>query len=187
MLHLIPVEGNGPVRGVIANGRGNGEALWQLGIDADLTNPLGGELSGDALKKNCYFNSRVVIENFPLFRVIKGQGAEDLVTGTVTASGTIENPYLSLELARLSMKAGGNKLKASGTLAFVEGAFSIPGMSVDWGSISARNRPRFFIALRSFIIWIVKACHHFRPYYHKNAVGTRLPIASIAAPAGFSP
>ncbi len=117
----------------------NAATLEKLGIDADLTNPLGGELSGDALKKNCYFNSRVVIENFPLFRVIKGQGAEDLVTGTVTASGTIENPYLSLELARLSMKAGGNKLKASGTLAFVEGAFSIPGMSVDWGSISARN------------------------------------------------
>ncbi|MBO4385494.1 MAG: translocation/assembly module TamB domain-containing protein [Treponema sp.] len=117
----------------------NPVTLEKLSVDADLTNPLGGELSGDSLKKNCYFNSRVVIENFPLFRVIKGQGAEDLVTGTVTASGTIENPYVSLELARLSMHTGGNKLNASGTLAFVEGAFTIPGMSVDWGSISARN------------------------------------------------
>jgi len=117
----------------------NSGTAEKISIEADMTNPLGGELSGSALKSNCYFNSRVLIEKFPLYRVMKGQGTGDVVSGTVTASGTIENPYVSLELSRLSMKAGGGQLNASGTLAFVEGALTVPGMSVDWGSIKARN------------------------------------------------
>ncbi|MBP5696350.1 MAG: hypothetical protein J6X11_06870, partial [Treponema sp.] len=111
----------------------------KLTLDAELTNPLGGELSGSALKSNCYFNSRVLIENFPLYRVMKGQGNGNVVTGTVTASGTLENPYVALELTKLSMRVGGNQLNAYGSAAFVEGALTVPAMSVNWGNIKASN------------------------------------------------
>ena len=42
MLYCSGMEGNGPVRGVVAHRRGNMEALWQFGINAHLVGGIHG-------------------------------------------------------------------------------------------------------------------------------------------------
>lgn len=109
----------------------------KISLEGQFTNPLKTPLSGDHLKNDCYFTATADILAFPLYRIISGQNMKNFLSGTVSASGTLENPYISMNLKEFSMLAGGNNVHASGNINFMEGNVSIPSMSADWGPVKA--------------------------------------------------
>lgn len=105
-------------------------------LQADATNPLRYPLSAEHIKKDFYFSAQARIISFALGRFFNGQRAEDTLTAFATASGTLENPYLSLSLESLSMRLGGAPFFASGNASVLENAITIPDFSARWKNVS---------------------------------------------------
>ena len=108
-------------------------------IDGTFSNPLQKKLSKETLFKDCYFNAITQIKNFPLIRMIPKQYADDTFNGTVIASGTLENPYVSVTVDSLSAQYGTKPVIVNGKAELIEGAVSVPDFKLSWGNFKLRD------------------------------------------------
>ena len=108
-------------------------------IEGNLTNPLAEDFSFDNLKSDYYFTAQASVADFPLNRFLPTQKANNTLSFKISSNGTLENPYLTLELEDFSMLLAGSNLTAKATLAFVEGSVTLPYMSAEWGNFKIDN------------------------------------------------
>ena len=104
-------------------------------VAGDFTNPLHAPLSKDTLLKDCYFSILSDIRGFPLMRFVKNQYADDTFNGSIIASGTIENPYVSVNLENFSAQVGTKPVIINGTAELLEGDLFIPDLDISWGNM----------------------------------------------------
>ncbi len=104
-------------------------------FEGTFSNPMGKTLSKETLMKDCYFNAVTQIRNFPLIRCIPRQYADDTFNGTVLASGTAENPYVSVNIDSLSAQYGTKPVIVKGKAELIEGNVSVPDFKLSWGNI----------------------------------------------------
>ncbi len=104
-------------------------------IAGDFTNPLRAPLTKDTLLKDCYFSILSDIRGFPLMRLIPNQYADDTFNGSIIASGTIENPYVSAKLENFSVQVGTKPVIINGTAELLEGDLYIPDLDIIWGNM----------------------------------------------------
>ncbi|MBO4403926.1 MAG: hypothetical protein J5780_01170, partial [Treponema sp.] len=105
----------------------------------NLTNPLGGEISMQTLKSECFFSAEADVVSFPLRRFFSNQPADETMTASLTASGTFENPYINLALQNFSMQVAGTPLFIKGNAAIMEGKLSVPEFSLNWNHMQVSD------------------------------------------------
>ncbi|MBQ9495737.1 MAG: translocation/assembly module TamB domain-containing protein [Treponema sp.] len=108
-------------------------------IVADVTNPDSMPLSIDMLKRNMYFDAQFGINNFNLNRFISEQSENNVLTASVTATGTYENPYVSLSIDEADMMIAGGQLALAGSTTLEGRDFRIDIMNVDYGSLDVND------------------------------------------------
>lgn len=107
----------------------------KITLAGDFTNPLRAPLSRDTLLKDCYFSILSDIRGFPLMRFIPNQYADDTFNGSIIASGTIENPYVSVKLENFSVQVGTKPVIINGNAELLEGDLFIPDLDISWGNM----------------------------------------------------
>lgn len=106
-----------------------------ISIAGDFTNPLHAKLTKETLLHDCYFSLMSDIRAFPLMRLIPGQYADDTFNGSIVASGTIENPYVSVKLENFSVQLGTKPVIVNGIAELLEGDLFIPDLDIVWGGM----------------------------------------------------
>ncbi len=104
----------------------------RIHLQGNLTNPLGAPLDSEHIMSDFYFSAQADIVSFPLDRFLKDQHADDTLTASISANGTIENPYVTVDISSFSMELAGYPVIAHGNLAFVEGNLTIPSFDAHW-------------------------------------------------------
>ncbi len=106
-----------------------------ISLEGSFNNPSLGKLTKEHLLSDCYFTVQANIKDFPLMRVLPDQYADDTFNGFVVASGTLENPYVSMDISNFSVQYGIRPVIAQGQAEIIEGAVNIPDFDVTWGNI----------------------------------------------------
>lgn len=88
-------------------------------VSAEFSNPGREALSGEFVRHSLYMTVQAVIQNFDLNRFTTETNPANLVTATVIASGTLDNPYVGLNVDSLGFRKGGKIITGSGS-AYVE-------------------------------------------------------------------
>ncbi|MCR5763501.1 MAG: translocation/assembly module TamB [Treponema sp.] len=104
-------------------------------LDGTFSNPLKKTLSKNTIMKDCYFNAVTQIKNLPLIRFVPKQYADDTFNGTILASGTVENPYISINIDSLSAQYGTKPVIVKGKAELIEGNVSVPDFKLSWGNV----------------------------------------------------
>lgn len=90
-----------------------------VSISVDVSNPMRDSFSGDFVKHSMYVNSQAVLKNFDLNRFTSEVNEKNALTATVIATGTIDNPYIGINVDSLGFTKGGKSVSAAGS-AYVE-------------------------------------------------------------------
>jgi hypothetical protein len=112
----------------------NPVASEKIAISADVTNPDDTILNGDTIRNNLYFNAQLVCTDFGLNRFVSEQSDNNALTAAVTATGTINNPYIALNVDSASMMIGGSQCLAGGNASIVEKKLVVDSMHVKYGT-----------------------------------------------------
>ncbi|MCR5620770.1 MAG: translocation/assembly module TamB domain-containing protein, partial [Treponema sp.] len=104
-------------------------------LAGDFSNPLRAKLTKETLLHDCYFSILSDIRGFPLMRFIPNQYADDTFNGSIIASGTVENPYVSAKLENFSIQLGTKPVIVNGMAELLEGDLFIPDLDIVWGGM----------------------------------------------------
>lgn len=104
----------------------------KIAISAEVTNPDGMPLGADAIMNSFYFNAETDISQFPIGRVLSRQHSDDTLSGSIVATGTLADLFMTVSLDSLSMQLQGYPLLVSGQADFVHGKIEIPNFNAVW-------------------------------------------------------
>ena len=116
---------------------GNEVTEEKVFISATLDNPEGHGF--DTILSDWIFTADVDIGSFPMARFMKKQNQENSFTGRIHADGTLGDPFISFDLANLSLNLGDKPLNVSGKAKFEDGRIDIPEFKADWMPIKFDN------------------------------------------------
>ena len=111
----------------------------QVSLSANFTNPLHAELSQEHLMNDCYFTLQSDIKSFQVSRFISGQIQDDTLSGQISASGTFNNPFISVNLSGFSIQFNGAPLVAKGNIVMEDGNVEITSMDMEWSGMKISN------------------------------------------------
>lgn len=111
----------------------------QVSLSANFTNPLHSELSNEHLMNDCYFTVQSDVKSFQISRFISGQMQDDTLSGQIAASGTFNNPYVSVNLSGFSIQFNGAPLVAKGNIVMEDGNVEITSMDMEWSGMKISN------------------------------------------------
>ncbi|MBO5137358.1 MAG: hypothetical protein J6B81_02545 [Spirochaetaceae bacterium] len=90
-------------------------------VSATLSNPENQSFSVASLMKDFYFSAQVMISDFPMSRVLPLQSEINVCSAMVSAMGTMENPYVALQIEPSSMSFGGVPFSFKGSALLDDG------------------------------------------------------------------
>lgn len=103
-----------------------------LEITADFTNPSGLPFSMQTLRDDFYFSAFANVKNFPVGRFLPSQFSDNILTADAVASGTLNNPLVSLSLHQLNAQFHGYPLLVSGSLVLDDNSISVSDLNASW-------------------------------------------------------
>ena len=106
---------------------------------AEISNPDGAPFSIEMLKKNLYFNAEILCHNIDLNRFTVEQSENNRMTASVTATGTLENPYMTLSVDDADVMFAGILLSAKGSATLEERNLSVNSMHLSYGRLLVDN------------------------------------------------
>ncbi|QTQ13702.1 hypothetical protein HRQ91_04090 [Treponema parvum] len=101
-------------------------------FSADITNPLRRSFSFEALKKDCFFSAQFNVKNFPAYRLFENQGQTDTVSFLLSGSGTLENPYVQLDIGTSSVSLLGSPVLFNGKAVLEDKNFTLSDADINW-------------------------------------------------------
>ncbi|AEE17008.1 translocation/assembly module TamB domain-containing protein [Treponema brennaborense] len=102
-------------------------------VNATLSNPEHKPFSAASVLSDFYFSSQISVSSFPMARVRKLQSAADVCSGTIVAMGSLENPFVSVQVDTSSVSVGGVPVVFSGGARLDDGTFFIDSANVSYG------------------------------------------------------
>jgi hypothetical protein len=103
---------------------------WKL--SGSVTNPDRVPFSVANIKKNMYFSGQAEIKDFPSSRLFSGQADSDSLSAVLAINGTLENPYLSLNVTRSSVSVLGSPMVFSGNVMLEDNLLHVSDTSLQW-------------------------------------------------------
>ena len=108
-------------------------------IDGSISNPDRVALTAENLFKNIYLNLQMQLNNFGLNRFLAQKNDNNLVSGMLFASGTIEHPYVALSVESLSMLMAADMFKADGNIILEDRNLTLTDINVDFDYMKINN------------------------------------------------
>lgn len=99
---------------------------------ADFTNPSALPFSSNALKNDFYMSVSASVRNFPSARFLPDQSSDDSISAELTATGTIKNPLISVNLQRGRLSLYGYPLTASASVVYDDTGLNVNGLNCSW-------------------------------------------------------
>ena len=113
-------------------------------VDGSISNPEHLPLTKETLMQKIYLNLQTQINNFSLNRFASQKNDNNLISGMLFASGTIEHPYVAVSVESLSMLVAANILECSGNIVLEDRELSINDLNIlysgmKFGNIQAKS------------------------------------------------
>lgn len=115
-----------------------------VGVTFEMSNPGQNDFSGDNLKKNFYFNTQIVMNSFGLNRFTAEHSENNQATGTIIASGTLENPYVGVNLDSVNLMTAGKTVGVKGSAYVEEKNLTVDKLTLNYNNISIGNVTALF-------------------------------------------
>lgn len=108
-------------------------------IGMSLSNPGQKDFSQLNFLNDVYFTAQIDINQLPMARFRPMQNEGNVVTGAITAMGTVENPYISVAIAPSSVSFGGVPFTVAANSRLEDGEVFLDNAEVQFGSQHIRN------------------------------------------------
>lgn len=108
-------------------------------IDGSISNPDHVSFTKENIVKNIYMNLQMQMKNFSLNRFVVQKNDNNLVTGMVYASGTLEHPYLSLNLDSFGLLCAADMLTGNGNIVIEDRDLTVNDLNVAYTNIKINN------------------------------------------------
>lgn len=108
-------------------------------FSADFTNPSALPFSLNSLKNDFYMSVVSSIDNFPAGRFLTDQTGDDSISAELTATGTINNPLISINLQRARFSLYGYPLSASASLVYDDTGLNVNNMNCSWAVLNVSD------------------------------------------------
>ena len=79
------------------------------------------------------------MQNFPCGRFLSEQNSDDTISAEITATGTIKNPLISVNLERAQFSLYGYPLNASASVVYDDTGLNVNGMECSWSLLNLSN------------------------------------------------
>lgn len=108
-------------------------------ISLSISNPELLPFSVHSLMTDFYFSADANISNFPMSRVAQMQIDRNTCSATVSAMGTVENPFVAINIAPSSVSFGGIPFDFNGSAFLDDGQFFLEDANINFGNHSVSN------------------------------------------------
>lgn len=129
----------------------NGDVFDSLGVMMNVKNPLSDEgiildgtisnpdhlaLDMESLRNHIYINMQLQMNAFSLNRFVTQQHENNIITGSLFASGTLEHPYVALSIQSASIFVTTELLRLNGNITLEERDITVSDLNLDYASFS---------------------------------------------------
>lgn len=118
-------------------------------LEASVSNPDFVKLNTQNLRDNLYITVQTQINNFGLNRFTSTVSANNFLTGNIFASGTINHPYVALNVQKLSLQQGNNVMNVNTTATLEDNQIIVDSLNMTNGGMNLRDVSAKF-SLESF-------------------------------------
>ena len=108
-------------------------------IDGSVSNPDHLAITKDNLIRNIYMNLQMQVKNFSLNRFAAQKNDNNLLSGMLFASGTVEHPYISLNIDSIGLLLAADMLRGKGNIIVEDRDLSITDLDIDYTGIKISN------------------------------------------------
>lgn len=113
----------------------NSISAESIHIDGELSNPDNVPLSGEAFVKSLYLSSEINFNNFNLNRFTSLNNEDNVLSASLSASGTLEHPYVALNIEKANILLSTNFLTLKGSAFLEDEQFTINDIDVDFSGM----------------------------------------------------
>ncbi len=110
-----------------------------ISLDGSVSNPDHVELSKDNMLKYIYMNLQMQLKNFSLSRFVNQSNENNIISGMLFTSGTIEHPYVALNIDDLSVLIAAELLRGKGNVILEDRDLSISDLSINYNGMDFSN------------------------------------------------
>lgn len=114
-------------------------SLENLSLAMDFVNPLQKPLSLEALQNDFYVSAQIGVTDFPVGRILREQSADNTISAQVAASGTLANPFISVNVQNASLALAGSPFIVQGAFSLDDSGLNVTSMSGTWKNLQLQN------------------------------------------------
>ena len=108
-------------------------------VDGSISNPDQLPMTKDNIFKYLYFNLQVQLKNFSLSRFVEQTNDNNMISGMLFTSGTIEHPYVALNVDSLSVLVAADLLTGRGNIVVEDRDLSISDLNISYNGMDFSN------------------------------------------------
>ncbi len=110
-----------------------------LSIQAQIVNPTGLSFSEANPLDDYYISAEISVDSFPFSRFLDGQGADNILDAKISASGTILDPFVSVDISRASLILSGLPLETHGRAVLNDTGISVEDFNISWAFLNVKD------------------------------------------------
>jgi len=107
-----------------------------ISLDANVSNPDMVALNAETIMKSLYLSAQLQVNNLSLNRISNSNNAANLLTASLFATGTLEHPFVSLNMEEASILLGSNFLSVNGNATLEDKTVSISDFKVSFAALN---------------------------------------------------
>lgn len=108
-------------------------------VDGNISNPYHLPLTTENLMKYIYLNMQFQVNSFSLNRFVYSQNEDNQITATLYTSGTIEHPYVSLNIEDSAILLSSEFMKINGSMVLEDRDFEVNDLNILFNGINLEH------------------------------------------------
>ncbi len=108
-------------------------------VDGSVSNPEQLPMTKDNILKYIYLNLQMQLKNFSLSRFVSQSNDNNMISGMLFTSGTLEHPYVALNVDSLSVLVAAEMLTGKGNIVLEDRDLSISDLSINYSGMDFSN------------------------------------------------
>ena len=108
-------------------------------VDGSISNPDHLPMTKDNILKYIYLNLQMQLKNFSLSRFVDQSNDNNMISGMLFTSGTLEHPYIALNVDSLSVLVAADMLTGKGNIVVEDRDLTISDLSINYDGMDFSN------------------------------------------------
>ncbi len=108
-------------------------------VDGSISNPDHLAMNKDTILKSLYMNLQMQLKNFSLSRFVDQTNDNNMISGMLFTSGTIEHPYVALNIDSLSVLVAADMLTGKGNVVLEDRDLTISDLNISYEGMDFSN------------------------------------------------